>query len=703
MTGRSARLVRAGLAVCFALLLAAGFRRGAALLQAANQPDPRYFREVLAFARELAARTDGIFAEADQRQLQDTVLRLQFSLNHWTHYADAPRDCAVAAAQVFRILERSPQLERVWIGARARPEAIVRLWPLGSGIVLLRIGRSQAKEAGPRVVRSEYDLARENSVDVDVGSAEIMYAALLFQHAPSGEKRVAIRLRSEGKEAGSAELAVTTPPTGTLRISILDAGTGQPTPAAAAVYASNDEIVVPEEALAFDQGGFVYQPGRVRPHGQSHFWPGGPQRQRAFFVTGRFSVRVPEGSYQILAAKGPEYLPVTLTVPVKANGETSREIALRRWTNMPARGWYSGDGHVHYARADADANRRLIAWTQAEDIHMANVLRMGDAKETYFEQYGFGKEARYAAGDYALAPGQEDPRTNVIGHTMQLNIQQPVRFPDRYYLYGKVFDEVHRQGGLTGYAHIYQPTGSAFHVRRDMTLNVPAGRVDFAEICEFGDIGDDLYYEFLNLGFPLTASAGSDVPWGNTVGTSRVYAYTGERFSPDAWFAAVKAGHTFVTTGPMLEFTVNGKIAGSEIEAKAGDVLHIKAAATGEAVPPRYLEIVAQGEVVTSTKAPRVEFDLPVRDSTWIAARCYGAHTTPVYVKVGRRSFARRELLPALVARRLETLKELEDAMARDLPAMGQGNWDNPAAWRENAAALREQIKAAREIYRQLR
>jgi hypothetical protein len=105
-------------------------------------------------------------------------------------------------------------------------------------------------------------------------------------------------------------------------------------------------------------------------------------------------------------------------------------------------------------------------------------------------------------------------------------------------------------------------------VGRDMTLNIPRHRIDFAEFCEYGDIGEELYYEFLNLGFSLTASAGSDVPFGNTIGTSRVYVHTGNPFSPDAWFAALREGHTFVTSGPMLEFTVNGQIPGTEIHSR---------------------------------------------------------------------------------------------------------------------------------------
>jgi hypothetical protein len=677
------------------------FLRTATRLQAADQQAIKRCRQISNFVRALLDRSGDAFTDQEQRQLQNSALRLELPL------AGGARE--IAAKQVFQLLERSSQLQRIWIGAE--PQAITRQWPQGSGVVLLRVGRREAPDHGPKVLHAQYDLARVNEARLDIGNAEATYAALFFNNAPTGEKRIKIGLRTGGGEIASAQLTAITPPSGTLHVRILDATTGKPTPAAAGVFASNNKIFAPQEAIEFDQGGFYYQPGRIRANSQAHYWPGAGEQKRAFFVNGEFSVRVPQGSYRLIASKGPEYLPVSTTVAVKAGAETAQEVTLRRWINMPARGWYSGDGHVHYERIDKDANRRLMIWTQAEDIHMANVLRMGDAKETYFEQYGFGANGRYAVADYALTPGQEDPRTNVMGHTMHLNIQKPVRFPDRYYLYDLVFDEVHRQGGITGYAHMYLPwipaaqqkSLGAFDVLRDMTLNVPSHRVDFAEICEFGDIGQDIYYDFLNMGFPLTASAGSDVPWGNTIGDSRVYAYTGDRFAPDAWFAALKAGHTFVTTGAMLEFTVNGKIAGSEIEARPGEMLHIKAAATGDTVPPRYLEVVAQGEVLRSTRSASLEFDLAVHDSTWIAARCDGAHTTPVYVKVGGRSFARRDQLPNLVARRLETLKDLDDALNQDIPVFQRGNWENPTVWRNSAAALRERIKAARDSYQQMR
>src|SRR5262249_49174443 len=105
MTRRSTRLVRAGFVLFFAALLVATFRHGAALLRAAEQNDAAHFRQVLNFTRSLAGRTDGIFDDAEQRQLQDAALRIQLSLNYWTQYADAggkiasqaQKDCAAAA------------------------------------------------------------------------------------------------------------------------------------------------------------------------------------------------------------------------------------------------------------------------------------------------------------------------------------------------------------------------------------------------------------------------------------------------------------------------------------------------------------------------------------------------------------------------------------------------------------------------------
>jgi len=377
---------------------------------------------------------------------------------------------------------------------------------------------------------------------------------------------------------------------------------------------------------------------------------------------------------------------------------------------MSERGWHSGDTHIHYARADQEANKRLALWAQAEDLEMGNILRMGDGRKTYFEQYAFGQAGRYVYSKGAFVPGQEDPRTGVMGHTISLNLQRAVRYPERgYYLYSRVFDEAHRQGGLTGYAHV---STADFLVNRDMTLNIARQKVDFAEISQTGRVGTELYYEFLNLGFRLTASGGSDAPWGGTVGESRVYAYTGGKLDPDQWFAAVKNGHTFVTAAPMLEFTVDGHLPGDQLSPQKGKKLKVHALAQvgSPDVPLGRLEIVANGDVVRSVEpagtSAKLDFELPVDQSIWIAARATGAHTTPVYITVDGKRHWKLPEVSALLDKRFRDLDELDRVIDKDwenIPPRREGGYENKETFRLGASDLRPMMQEAREIYLKLR
>ena len=119
-----------------------------------------------------------------------------------------------------------------------------------------------------------------------------------------------------------------------------------------------------------------------------------------------------------------------------------------------------------------------------------------------------------------------------MGHVIGLNLKAPVRDLVRgYYVYGDVFDDVHQQGGLAGYAHVNTYTNSS-GAYRDMTINLARGKPDFEEICENGNVDTELYYDFLNLGFKLTAVGGSDVPWAGIPGESRVYVRGGPTSMP---------------------------------------------------------------------------------------------------------------------------------------------------------------------------
>lgn len=571
--------------------------------------------------------------------------------------------------------------------------------------------RRRTGESGLRFLIKQVDLSSSKPASIDVEDRGDFYCLLELAHPPEGVTQSEVHLSAGADPLAKIDLSVTVPARNPLQVKVVDAE-GRPTEAAVGIYSAGKRLLVPPTALDFSAGGYYYRPVRYREGNHTRYWPGGEDYSRYFFVRGGLSIQLPVGSYRLLAAKGPEYLPIDQQITVSAHEPVSQTIVLRRWINMPARGWYSGDTHLHYARPTREANQQLWLWTQAVDLSISNILRMGDGEETYFEQYGFGRYGRFVRPRFALVPGQEDPRSGLMGHAIGLNLPRPVRNLERgYYLYGAVFDDAHREGGLAGYAHVNTYARSS-GVYRDMTINVARNKADFVEICEFGEVDTEIYYDFLNLGFRLTAVGGSDVPWGGDAGDSRVYVYGGRPFNPDQWFDGIKKGHTFVTVGPMLEFTVSGRLPGDGIVARRGEQLKIRArAVVGSAIVPiGRLEVVVNGQVFRSASptgnTALLEFDLSADRSMWIAARATGAHTTPIYVTVDNQRHWLENAVPALLDARLKTLDEIDkliDQRGANIKPNRAPVWENADSFRRGEEQLRRDVREARTVYENLR
>lgn len=436
------------------------------------------------------------------------------------------------------------------------------------------------------------------------------------------------------------------------------------------------------------------------------------QPDGSFYVDGAFQTRLPVGTYRLELSKGYEYSVQTHAIELRRGDQAKRTYQLERWIDMPARGWYSSDDHIHVRRSPRD-NPSILRWIAAEDIHVGNLLQMGDFWHFVFSQYGWGETGRYREGRTILSSGQEEPRTPEFGHTISLGADDFVRFRDDYYSYGRVFDRVHELGGVSGFAH----QGMSFHGYRGMTVTVLSGKLDFLELAQFcvpdGPIHTEHYYRFLDLGFRLTALGGSDFPWCgrgergdptrfSQIGDARFYTYVGEDLTFDNWLSAVKAGHTFATTGPIVELEVNGSLPGSQVDVGAGKTVRVVASAYGDGarIGLTDLEIVGHGEVLKRVtgqgeKQLSVEFDLEVERGIWIAARASAgpgdlAHTTPVYVTVDGGSFHNPATLEANLERCERDLAELEQEL-RD-----PGSRLDSEAWR-HADGLRNQIAETRE------
>jgi hypothetical protein len=498
-----------------------------------------------------------------------------------------------------------------------------------------------------------------------------------------------------------------------LHVTILDEGTQQPTPVR--VHVTNKEGTtagLPPEAISVMYG------RNDRPEGYGY------QPDSSCYIDGEFSIELKPGDYHLSLSKGVEYLDQEHTLQIDKM-DLELVFTMERWIHMADSGWYSGDEHIHIRRSPRE-NPYILKWIAAEDIHVGALLQMGDFRNIYFGQFAFGDEGVYAEQDRVLSPGQEEPRTHQVGHTISLMADEFVRYSDDYYYYDKLLDRIHELNGITGYAH----QGESFRGYRGMTMDILDNKVDFLEILQFCVDGGPLlvrhYYHFLDLGYKITATAGSDFPWcgigprfgvdgpmwNARIGNVRFYTHLGKEFSYDLWKQEVKAGHTFVSSGPMIDFTVNGHIPGDQVELQKPSTLSIKAQGYGHdgQVPLSRLEIIAHGKVIGSATPDdagqsaehlSIQMDLPVDRGIWIAARCYAgpnqaAHTTPVYVTINDSGF----LNPETYASYLELNEKYLDELEAELESPPD-NLEYRAYWYRKG--LKSRIETTRQVIEKLR
>ncbi|MAT69430.1 MAG: hypothetical protein CMJ58_07875 [Planctomycetaceae bacterium] len=676
-----------------------------------------------AFARRLLERFAGRY-DGDQLELLDSLAAhlQQADQIRWGLIADAtPAEGDYhrwrAEQDLLKLLATFPDIHELdYRPGAADPPPVSRL-DLGAhdNVVILKVTTS---DGPPRFCVQPLNLAAEHpssGYPVNIGSEGASYVLLELNQIPEGTSVSTLGFIPAGREVASHwhNLAITTSPWGHL-----------------AIRASNEHghatpVIM---QIASREGGRLWEPAGavnlraqlndVVPHlsqlgrGYTFFLPGA-NRGRYWVVPEELETPIPVGRWDVTVLHGPEYKPVRDEIDVQAGQWVRKNYQLERWIDMPARGWYSGDDHVHARLISSEDAENLLDYACAVDVHVANILEMGDCVRTYYAQRGYGREFRVQRGDHWLVPGQEDPRS-VLGHAIGLNLDSKVRDLERYLLNDWLAAEIHRQGGLYGHTHV---GANACVVHREMAIFTPLGIVDFNSIMQ-ANLGTELFYDQLNLGFKMTASAGADTPYGGTIGAVRAYAYCGvnQKFTPDAWFEAMKLGRTFVTNGPMLELKAGDQLPGAEIPVRAGQTLHVTASAEGlvGSSAPEEMRLIWLGEPLVVQRAEsadqaKIEMDVevPVDFGGWLAVHAIGrdgseAHSTPIYVvREGFRHW-NHERAPQIIQKQLAAIDDAASALAESERLVAQGG--NPLdAWNRlnarQADAVRERLRDARAAY----
>ena len=545
------------------------------------------------------------------------------------------------------------------------------------------------------------------------------YTVLLLKQVPPDKTILHLAFQNEGASQPHLwhGLTLVSKPLGNFALQIRNEN-NQPTPVMLRLTSKSGQRLH-EPAGAVDlrplmnevTGLNIYVPGRgyrVQMTGPfaGHYW----------YVPGDFDMALPPGDWELHIFHGLEYVPLHETFHVESGAWTRKTVKLQRHTDMAAQGWYSGDDHTHARLMSSEDGEKLVTIARAADIRVCNVLEMGDWMRSYYPQRGFGREFRVRHGDYWVVPGQEDPRS-LLGHAIGLNLSTRVRDLHRYLLNDWWAEEIHKQGGLYGHTHV---GARACLVEREMALFTPLGIVDFNSIIQTR-LGTDYFYDFLNLGFKMTASSGEDMPYTGVLSASRLYAFCGtnQPFNPDLWFDAVKRGRTFVTTGPLLDLRVEDAMPGDELTVTNNRPLHVTVRAWGLAghSAPVHLRLIKLGTTakeIAATEAKQAELKLETTlDSEhgfWLAAYAQGrdgseALTTPVYVTRAGFRFWNVAEAGRLIERQLGILREIDGALTECEKVVREGTapldyWNRWGA--EQAGEVRQRIEGTRKIYADL-
>jgi len=419
---------------------------------------------------------------------------------------------------------------------------------------------------------------------------------------------------------------------------------GRSVSARVAVFGGDGRAVAPETAWMHADDGF----DRSLQRAETHY----------FHCASPCALDAPAGAATVWVQRGFRYLPWRQSVRLDHGAAQSVRVDLLLHELPTSFGtWRSADLHVHmnYGGAYRNTPEDLARQARAEDLDV--VYNTIVNKEERIPDVGyFRSDPDPASGDGVLILHAQEYHTSFWGHLGLLNLSDHLLTPDfsayrstalssPYPHNGAVADLAHAQGALVGYVHpfdwVIDPPNEQ-SLTNMLPADVAAGKVDYIEIVGFSDhkATAAIWYRLLNLGFRLPAGAGTDAMANyaslrGPVGMNRVFLDTGGETSPEKLRAALQAGRSFASNGPLLGLELGGAHPGDTLRRAAPDALPFRIALRSP-VPVDHLELIHNGRVIQSfpLSGDRRTFDAegvaPIEAGGWLLLRAWNDGADPL-------------------------------------------------------------------------
>ncbi|MEE2845242.1 MAG: CehA/McbA family metallohydrolase [Gemmatimonadota bacterium] len=386
-------------------------------------------------------------------------------------------------------------------------------------------------------------------------------------------------------------------PMGTLRVTTVDAD--GPTGSRIHLTASDGKFYAPTTEYA-----------RIAPR----------LGQWAFHHAGSFEVELPVGDVQIAAVKGFEHEPALATAEIIAGETTELTLELDKVVDMAEKGWFNASTHVHmnYGGNLHNTLENLMMMSEAEDQDL--VLEQIANKDNRILDHQFfvpgGGPHPLSQPDRILVVGQEY-RPPFYGHVFMYGMRDHLISPfttgyegtaieSLYPSNTDMFRKAKAQGAWTGYVHSFyngDPLQGNLGGAKGFMVDAALATTDAVEWSTSQD-GYPPLYAVWNNGLRITVVGGEDsisnLQQTPLVASVRTYVKTADgELSMRGWFEAMANGHAFMTTGPLVEFEVDGRISGEQVDISAGSEVRVRFTVTSIA-PLERAELVYNGEVVAT-------------------------------------------------------------------------------------------------------
>ncbi len=533
------------------------------------------------------------------------------------------------------------------------------------------------------------------------------------------------------------EIAVLTNDTNLPQLSIVDADTGQRRSIAlTSRHWKRAAATVSLEVVDHETGQVIASRVHLTASDGKFYAPGGAYARldwagdRVFHTAGRERIELPAGKVVIDVVRGFEYEPTHVETIVEPGGIANLRVRLRRLTNLAADGWHNGStgAHMHGNGLLRYDQSHLLFQAAAEDVAVVNnALAHRDPRISARELFRWGQPAHPSSTrDRLLIIGQEyrppfHGHVAVFGDGMAMTELFPVTIgyeaappPTLAPSNTVVLRAAKARGAVTSYVHAFSgetdPMQAGLGLGKAFMVDAALGLADTMEWASASRGAFVPWYAALNNGLKITAIGGEDTISNlhimRLLGCVRTYVYTGDRgLTADAWWDGVRRGHTFVTTGPLVNLFVNDKKPGETVDLSQPGNVQV-GGWVRSITPLQKVTLVANGEEIAEIpldadrRAARFTQSVPVSKSGWMHLRAEGApadrfpldalyaqaFTNPVWISIAGRP-VRDAAAAAYALKWIDTLQLMADA------------WPGWTSTDEKARVFAD-FEAARGVYR---